>query len=250
MSEKHFHEQVRFSQSYLVPFLQKQIADFERHRVLEIGCAEAGFLHVLAGMGMEAAGVELSPDRVRLAKALSPQLDVIVGDVTDPHLAEKMPQAFDLIVIREVIEHVVDRDALFVNLRALLADRGRVYITFPPRFSAFAGHQQMGRSLLRRLPYLHLWPEWLLRPAGRLLEEHDYLIEEVLHNYRIGLSVRGFEKLCRRYGFVFLRQDLFLIRPIYRQRFGWSPKKIPSLPVVREFLATGCECLLQKTDLR
>ncbi|HPI74842.1 MAG TPA: hypothetical protein PLZ01_15620, partial [bacterium] len=136
-----------------------------------------------------------------------------------------------------------------VNLRALLADRGRVYITFPPRFSAFAGHQQMGRSLLRRLPYVHLWPGWLLRPAGRLLQEHDYLIEEVLRNYRIGLSVHGFEKYCRRYGFVFLRRDLFLIRPIYRQRFGWSPKKIPSLPVVREFLAAGCECLLQKNAL-
>ena len=52
MSEKHFHEQVRFSQSYLVPFLQNQIADFERQRVLEVGCAEAGFLHVLAGMGI------------------------------------------------------------------------------------------------------------------------------------------------------------------------------------------------------
>ncbi|NLP12769.1 class I SAM-dependent methyltransferase [bacterium] len=249
MSEKHFHEQVHFSRSYLVPFLQKQIADFERQRVLEVGCAEAGFLHVLAERGMEVVGVELSPDRVRLAKALSPQLDVRVGDVTDRHLAETMQQTFDLIVIREVIEHVADRDALFANLRALSADEGRVYITFPPRFSAFAGHQQMGRSLLRRLPYVHLWPDWLVRTAGRLFQEHDYLIEEVLHNYRIGLSVHGFEKLCRRYGFVFLRRDLFLIRPIYRQRFGWSPKKIPSLPVLREFLATGCECLLQKTVL-
>lgn len=247
MSEKHFHEQVRFSQSYLVPFLQKQIPDFERQKVLEVGCAEAGFLQVLAERGMEAVGVELSPDRVRLAKAMNPRLDVRVGDVTDRHLAEKMRQTFDLIVIREVIEHVSDRDALFANLGALLADQGRVYITFPPRFSAFAGHQQMGRSLLRRLPYVQLWPERLLRSVGRLLTEHDYLIEEVLHNYRIGLSVHEFEKLCRRYGFVFLRQDLFLIRPIYRQRFGWSPKRIPSLPVVREFLATGCECLLQKT---
>ena len=195
MSEKHFHEQVHFSRSYLVPFLQKQIADFERQRVLEVGCAEAGFLHVLAERGMEVVGVELSPDRVRLAKALSPQLDVRVGDVTDRHLAETMQQTFDLIVIREVIEHVADRDALFANLRALSADEGRVYITFPPRFSAFAGHQQMGRSLLRRLPYVHLWPDWLVRTAGRLFQEHDYLIEEVLHTYRIGLRVHGFEKL-------------------------------------------------------
>jgi SAM-dependent methyltransferase len=246
MAEKHFYEQIEFSRSYLVPFLQKHIADFSRCKVLEIGCAEAGLLHVLQEMGVQTVGVELSVERVHVAKEKNPHLDVRVGDITDKNLPEQLDEKFDLIVMREVIEHVSDRNAAFRNLYNLLNDDGLLYITFPSRFSPFAGHQQVGRSILRRVPYLHYWPAIILKPLGRLLKEHDYLIKDVLNNYRIGLSLHRFERLCRKFGFTFLLRELYLIRPIYQQRFGWRPRKMPNIFFVREFLVTGCECLLRK----
>ncbi len=246
MAEKHYYEQIEFTRSYLLPFLQKHVADLAQRRVLEIGCAEAGFLAVLHQLGINVSGVELSADRVAIAREKMPQLDVRIGDVTDRQLPEKLGKKFDLIVMREVIEHVPDRNAVFANLRDLLSDHGLVYITFPPRFSPFAGHQQVGRSLLRKIPYLHYWPAFLLRPVGRWCGEYDYLIKEVLHNFRIGLSVRRFEKYCSKYGFDCLLRELFIVRPIFQQRFGWKPVHLANLAGVREVLTTGCECLLIK----
>lgn len=246
MAEKHYYEQIEFTHSYLLPFLQKHIPDLQQRRVLEIGCAEAGFLAVLSQRGIHVAGVELSADRVAIARAKMPQLDVRVGDVTDPQLAGKLGMKYDLIVLREVIEHVPNRHAVFANLRALLVDNGLVYLTFPPRFSPFAGHQQVGRSMLRKTPYLHYGPAFLLRPLGRLCKEYGYVIDEVLHNFRIGLSVHRFEGYCLQYGFDFLLRELYIVRPIFQQRFGWQPKRMPNLALAREVLATGCECLLIK----
>ena len=246
MADKHFQEQVAFSRSYLIPFFQKHIADFAHRSVLEIGCAEAGFLDVLFHMGMDVTGVELSADRVRLAKNKNSQLDVRVGDITDRTLPARLGCKYDLIVIREVIEHVEDREAAFSVLTQLLADDGWLYVTFPPRFSPFAGHQQVGRSLLRLVPYVHFWPAFLLKAMGRLCREHDYIIREVLHNFRIGLSIRQFDRYRRQQGYTYSVRDLFLIRPIYQHRFGCKPLRLADWPVVREFFATGCECLLRK----
>jgi SAM-dependent methyltransferase len=246
MAEKHYQEQVAFSRSYLIPFFQQHIADFAQKRVLEIGCAEAGFLDVLFNMGMVVTGVELSADRVRLAQSKNAQLDVRVGDITDRALPAQLGGSYDLIVIREVIEHVQDREAAFSVLTELLADDGWLYVTFPPRFSPFAGHQQVGRSLLRRVPYVHFMPAFLLKALGRLCGEHEYIIRDVLHNFRIGLSIRHFDRYRRQHGYTYSVRDLFLIRPIYQHRFGCKPVRLADWPVLREFLATGCECLLRK----
>jgi len=246
MAEKHYIEQVEYARSYLIPFLKNHIPHFEQKKVLEIGCAEAGLLAVLAEMGLQVTGLELSADRVKLSKSKNAQLDVRVGDLTDPNLAAQLKERYDLIILREVIEHVTDRQAAFRNLDQLLADDGWLYITFPPRFSAFAGHQQMGRSMLRRIPFLHYCPGFILRPLGRWCQEHDFLIAEVLRNFRIGLSIRRFEGYVRQHGFSFSIKGLFFIRPIYQLRFGWKSRQLPNLFLLREVLATGCECLLTK----
>ncbi len=246
MAEKHFLEQRAFTLHYVLPLLKKHIPDFDTMTVLEVGCAEAGFLDVLYKQGMCVAGVELDEERVRLAKAMNPQLDVVVGDITDNKMLSQRNGAFDLIVMREVIEHVPDRDAAFRNINRLLKKDGYLYITFPPRFSPFAGHQQVGRTILAQVPYLHYWPEFILRPVGKRLREYDYLIEYVLQNYHDGLTVRRFNRLCRRYNLQFIVRDLFLVRPIYQQRFGWRPRRCFNIPLLREVLVTGCECILRK----
>jgi SAM-dependent methyltransferase len=245
MAEKHFHEQRHYAQTYLVPFLEKRLGALHG-KALEVGCAEAGLLDVLNQKGIYTVGVELDPGRVRLAMSLRPHLEVFVGDITDPHLPNRLGETFDLIVMREVIEHVPDRIAVFHNLSKLLNDQGYLYIPFPPRFSPFAGHQQVGRSRLRFFPYLHFLPEMILRPLGRLCKENEAVINNALENYRLGLTVTAFERFVRNSGLVFIIKNLFLFRPIYQQRFGIKPLRFPNWPIARELFATGCECLLQK----
>ena len=247
MAEKHFTEQKAHAETYLIPYFERIFPDFQRFRILEIGCAEAGFLYALHQAGIQSEGLELEPHRVALAKAMNPKLKIRVGDVTDPDIVSKIGKSFDLVVLRDVIEHIPDRDVVFRNLSILLRPEGFAYITFPPRFSPFAGHHQNGRSALRRMPFLHLLPEWMIRFLGRGFREHAHILDNAALNFRIGLSIQRFEAFCHNHGFKILIKDLFLLRPIYHTRTGLKPRRIPDIPVFREFLSLGCECLIRKS---
>lgn len=246
MAEKHYYEQLKFTDTYLIPYFEKHIENFSECKVLEVGCAEGGFVKFLHDKGMTVKGVELEEARVKIANEKAPELDIVQGDITDKQIVSKLGGNYDLIVMRDVIEHVPDREAAFENLRNLLKDSGWLYITFPPRFSGFAGHQQNGKSFFRYIPYLHLAPDFIIRKLGKYLNESDKLIKHVITNYKIGLTISKFEKLSGKYNFEPVIKDFFLFRPIYKIRFGVNTIKIPDIPVVREFLAFGCESLLKK----
>jgi SAM-dependent methyltransferase len=249
MAEKHFFEQQEFSRSYLIPYFNENIPGFENFKILEVGCGEAGFLDVLADRGITAIGLELEVSRVEIARQKNPRLNIQVGDITDEKLVDSLGSDFDLIIMRDVIEHIPDRQATFTNIYKLLRKNGFLYITFPPRFSGFAGHQQNGRTLLRFVPFLHLLPDFILRFLGKFLKEKPEVIQAVMHNYKTGLTIYSFNRYFRNNGFRLERRDLFLFRPIYKIRFGVPALKFPNIPLLREFLAFGCECLLSKSKL-
>jgi SAM-dependent methyltransferase len=243
LAEKHFFEQKKHTKSYLVPYFQKYISNFNDLRVLEIGCAEGGFLDVLYEMGIDAVGLELQSSRVKTAKDKNPNLEIIVGDITDDKIVERIGNSFDLVIMRDVIEHIADRRATFSNIDNLLNKEGYLYVAFPPKFSGFAGHQQNGRTLLRFTPFLHLLPRQLIRFLGKVLNERQNLIESIISNYDNGLTIRSFERYLKMYNFTPIVKDLFLFRPIYKTRFNVSQKKFPNIPFIREFIAFGCEYL-------
>lgn len=247
MSEKHFAEQKRHAEAYLIPYLERHVPDFRTARVLEVGCAEGGFLDALRERGVRAAGLELDAGRISLAGKLNPRLEIREGDITDPEIVRTMGGPFDLIVMRDVIEHIPDRDSAFRNLRGLTGPSGHCYITFPPRFSPFAGHHQNGRTILRRIPYLHLLHPALLRLLGRIFGEHRHIVEGAIAHKRGGLSIGRFESLCASNGFETKIKELYFIRPVFRTRMGLKPVRLLDIPVIREFLAFGCECLLKKS---
>ncbi|MFH1008584.1 MAG: class I SAM-dependent methyltransferase [Candidatus Latescibacterota bacterium] len=246
MSEKHFCEQKRHSKSYLIPFFKKQLPDFENLRILDVGCAEAGFLDSLYDLGMDAIGLELEDSRAKIAEAKNPMLKIFVGDITDEDIAGRLGGVFDLIVMRDVMEHIPDKMAAFRMLNRLLKMGGHLYTTFPPRFSPLAGHQQNGQSILRWVPYLHLLPAGMIRTLGRIFREKPALVEHVILNYRIGLSIRSFEKHCSMFNFRPVVKELFLLRPIYKTRFGIAARRVPHVPFVCKWIALGCECLSRK----
>ncbi len=246
MAEKHFYEQKEFTSKYLLPYFQKSIKDFEAKKVLEIGCAEGGLLEIMEVNGNYAVGIELSEERAAIAKEINPKLKVIVGDVTDPNLPQKLNAKFDLIIMREVIEHVMDKTAAFDNLNALLNDNGYLFISFPPKRSPFAGHQQIGKSILKAIPYLHVLPKSFLKALAKVFGEKDGYINEIKLHFSTGCTINEFEKQSRRIGLKVIKKEFFLFRPIYALRFGLPTIKLPNIPLLREYISFGCECLLQK----
>jgi len=246
MAIKHFFEQEKHTRDYLLPYFYKHIPNLVQCKVLEIGCAEGGFLKPCGELGMDVRGIELSADRVTTARQYVPQIKVQVGDITDPEIPRQIPAQFDLIVMRDVIEHIPYREIVFKNLKDLLKNDGYLYITFPPKFSAYGGHQQNVRSLIRFIPFFHLLPEPAARKTGQWLKEKSQTIEQILQIYEDGLTIHEFEKLCFQYGLTIKIKELFFSRPIFKTRFGLPVIRFPNLPHLREVLACGCEYLLQK----
>ena len=250
MAEKQYIEQMKHTQEYLIPYFEKHIPDFREKQVLEVGCAEGGFLTTLRQIGINGIGLELESSRVKLALEKDPELEIITGDITNPELITQIDRKFDLIVLRDVIEHIPNRDILFENLRKLLSTGGFIFISFPPRFSPFGGHQQNGRSLIRKLPYLQIWAPFLIRIVGKLFNEFPFMIDHIIHNFKIGLTISRFERMTKNAGLFPSVKGLFLFRPIFRLRFGLKPRTFPNLPILREIFVTGCEVLLQDTAER
>jgi 2-polyprenyl-3-methyl-5-hydroxy-6-metoxy-1,4-benzoquinol methylase len=248
MSEKHYYEQVNHTREYLIPYFKDHITDFQSKNVLEVGCAEGGFIQVLNEENINVCGFELEEGRVKMALEKNPELNIVVGDITDSNLIKKYSEQFDLIVIRDVIEHVPDRNSTFRNLNKLLKKDGYLYITFPPRFSAYAGHQQVGKSVLRFIPYVHYLPSFLLKQLGKIFKEREQTVEHILENYRIGLSIREFTKYYKLYLFKPVIKGLFLLRPVFKIRFNTKVIKFFNIIFFREFFALGCEYLLIKID--
>jgi 2-polyprenyl-3-methyl-5-hydroxy-6-metoxy-1,4-benzoquinol methylase len=249
MPEKHFYEQKQYTKDYLLPYFQKSVPDFHKKKVFEVGCAEGGLLETLQSIGMCVSGVELSQERADMAKQKDESLKVIVGDITDPNLPEIVNEKFDVIIMREVIEHVAAKTAAFINLNKLLNDDGFLFISFPPKHSPFAGHQQIGKSFLKAVPYLHLFPASFLKVIAKWLGENRGYIYEIKLHYSTGCTIKEFEAQCKLQKFFPVKKEFYLFRPIYAQRFGLPVIKLPNIPILREYISFGCETLLQKGSL-
>ncbi|MFH1852166.1 MAG: class I SAM-dependent methyltransferase [Candidatus Neomarinimicrobiota bacterium] len=247
MSEKHYQEQLLHTRNYLIPYLHNVLGiDLSGMTILEIGCAEGGALKVLREIGADVWGLELEQLRVQIARNINPDLNIIIGDITASDIVHRIGKKFDLIIIRDVIEHIPDKIAAFNNMADLLISGGFLYITFPPRFSPFAGHQQHAVSKIGKMPYIHLLPAAFFSRLCRIVGESEGFIEQVLVNYSIGLSINYFLKIFRNTGFESVVLQNFLIRPIFKTRFGLNPKKFPNIPVLRELFSLGCESILIK----
>lgn len=254
MAEKHYYEQKEFTEKYLIPYFKKYIPHFEKLRVLEIGCAEGGLLEEFSSLGIFAVGLEIDEKRVAIAHQKNPDLKIYVGDITDPDLTKKLSahsefsSGFDLIIMREVIEHLKNKKNAFYNLNYLLKENGYLFVSFPPKFSPFAGHQQIGKSFLKIIPYLHLLPKFILKPLADILRENKNYIDEIKLHFSTGCTIKNFERLSSEFGFEEVIKDLYFFRPIYNIRYGIPVIKLPDIVLFREIISFGCEALLKKVN--
>jgi len=94
-----------------------------RQRVLEIGC---GHGHLLASLRPSlGVGVDFSPEMVKRARALHPELEFIEADGHDLHLPLG---PFDVIILSDLIDDLWDVQRVFEQIKRLCHVRTRVII--------------------------------------------------------------------------------------------------------------------------
>ncbi|MDZ7265470.1 MAG: class I SAM-dependent methyltransferase [candidate division KSB1 bacterium] len=207
-------------------------------KVLDIGCAEGGVLLAFAEAGYDCTGLEYSANRVEYAQEQDQgHIRFFQGDIE----RFVIPEQYDVILLLDVFEHLADKLTALHHIRQMLAPAGIVIISFPPFQSAYGGHQQVMRSWLKFVPWVHLLPESIYLRVLRRVERQN--IESHLRNYRTGTTIRQFEHLVKQTDLRIIYKQTYLIRPRQALRFDLKIRVYP-LNVGQEYLATGTDYVL------
>lgn len=250
--KRYFDIQVMNAEKYVIPFIEEKFPVRTGMRVLEIGCGEGGVLKAFVNKGCEGLGVELDTPRIDDALKFLPD-DVAAGkirfvakDIYLVDIEKDFSGRFDIIVLKDVIEHIHDQPKLIGWMKNFLNPGGIMFFGFPPWYMPFGGHQQMCRSRLSKLPYIHLLPRSIYR---WILKKKKEPVEALMEIRDTGISIERFEKICRKEGYVFLHKRHYLLNPIYEWKFGWKPRKqaglIKAIPFFRNFLTTCVYYIIQ-----
>jgi 2-polyprenyl-3-methyl-5-hydroxy-6-metoxy-1,4-benzoquinol methylase len=107
--------------------------------VLEIGCGPNPItLFALASRGWEVIAVELSTDFCRNASELAKRHDLAIRFVNASADATTLEsEAFDLVLLTEVLEHVPDEHATLREVVRVLRPGGRLIVSVPNERSLF-----------------------------------------------------------------------------------------------------------------
>ncbi len=149
-------------------------------RVLEIGCAEGGFLRRAEAFGHKATGIDFFEEAVASASASG--LDARVADVKD--LARLFADArFDVIAMFQIIEHLTDSNEIFSDLGKIAARDAVLMIGCPSdlRYTRHFNHsQRLGRSDFWDYPPQHTL-RWNPKSLRLFLSRHGWEIETIAY---------------------------------------------------------------------
>ena len=141
-------------------------------RVLDVGCAAGFFLRVMADLGWQTTGLEISGAMCAYARDTLRLPDVRRGDLLSVPLE---PGAFDVVTLWDVIEHLEDPPAHLRAARHLLAPDGILVIETQNVASSFA--RLLGRRWQHYKHAEHLY-HFDPRTLERLLTEAGFAIVE------------------------------------------------------------------------
>lgn len=257
--DTYFNQQFENSKNYVLPFIQQVKSIDENTRVMEIGCGEGGVLKAFTDKGCKVVGVDLSPDRVSKAeKYMQQYVDArlarfIAKNIYDVDFENDFANAFDIIILKDSIEHIPEQEKIIAQLHKYLAKDGVIFFGFPPWYMPFGGHQQICKNKwLSKLPYYHLLPagiyKWILEKAG----ESPAAVQELLEIKETGISIERFERIVKKTGFQILKKNHYLINPIYRYKFKLEPRLqlpiVKEIPFFRNFVTTCVYYLISKKN--
>lgn len=257
--DKYFNEQIYTTEKYVIPFI-RDVKDFGADTsILEIGCGEGGNLVPFLELGCQPlTGIDLSENKIENAKEYLSQYGEKGKSVRfltdDIYLAgpEKLG-VYDIILLRDVIEHIHDQEKFMGFMKGFMKSDAVVFFGFPNWFMPFGGHQQICKSkFLSKLPYFHLFPNWLYKSMLRWFGENKTTIEALLEIKQTGINIERFERILKNQNYRIDKKRFYFINPNYEVKFGLKPKVIPSIiasiPWFRNFFITANYYVISKNS--
>lgn len=251
---------IRNSEKSIVPFIEQHLPAgkiLKGLRILELGCGEGGNLKPFAARGAICTGFDLNGEKIVKGRELMAQhiadgtLELFHDNIFNEALSGRFKGKFDLIILKDVIEHIPDKAQAMRNMSSFLKEDGLFFIGWPPWAMPFGGHQQICHSgLLKKLPWFHLLPKGpyvaLLKAFGEPEEVWRELAE--VHDYKVPIGMM--HRLIREAGLKKEADLYYLINPIYEDKFGFKTRLqfgwIKAIPGFRDLITTSVYYLLKK----
>lgn len=245
--KRYFKEQALTTSKYVIPYLKDLIEIDENTSVLEIGCGEAGNLEPFLDLGCKrVVGIDISEGRIengKLYHANHPNfknLELVAEDIYDT----KTQEEFDIIISRDVIEHIPNQEKFMNRCRDFMKPNGLYFIGFPPWYNPFGGHQQLLKNkFFSKLPYFHILPRFLYKGLLRIIGESEAKIKGMLEIYDTRITIDRLNRILKTNNYHILKKTDYLFNPNYETKFGIKPRKqlklISSIPFIRNFFVTA-----------
>lgn len=248
----YFSEQCTVTEKFILPYIERVMPIEKDMRVAEIGCGEGGNLKPFLDRGCKTVGIDLASNKTDNARKFfddhpyKHNLTLINKNIY--HITPEQLEQFDLIIMRDTLEHIPNQDELLCHVKQFLKPNGMLFVSFPSWKSPFAGHQQICSSILRRMPYFHLLPHRMYAFVLRIFGESEYKVRGLLEIRDTRIYYQRFLRFIKRNQLRVSRIDYYLINPSYEVKFKLRTCKLCSLlsiPYIREYLSTTCYCLME-----
>lgn len=250
--EKYFQEQSYTTEKYVIPFINEFMPVTAELTVAEIGCGEGGNLKPFLDIGCKVTGIDIAENKITNAvnffenHPYKYNLTLIAEDIFKVNPEKLVP--FDLIIMRDTLEHIHDQDSFLVHLKPFIKPSGKIFLAFPPWRMPFGGHQQMcENAFLSKLPYFHLLPNALYSGMLKLFGESEAKVNGLLEVKETGTSIAGFKKILNKGIYKINKETFYLINPNYEIKFKTKPRILPkvlNIPFFKEFFTTTYYCLI------
>jgi len=244
-----YKEQYWYGENFVAGFLN--VDSSSKLNILEIGPAEAGLLKYFHEKGHNCYGIEYSPVRHNNSIVLNDAFrdNLLHGDICNVNTYSAIADIqFDIIVLRDVIEHVADQKLALQNIFNLLKPGGKFFVSFPPKYSPYAGHQQVFPKKLGKLPYIYMLPDFLYKKVILYTGLNQKSVDYYLFLKKNRLSIRKFKSLTADLKYKLIKIEKYFIRPCYEYRFNMNRTLNPlaKIPGVDELTTLGSIFLLSK----
>ncbi len=245
---RYFREQGKTTEKHVIPFIEQCMTISSSTSVLEIGCGEGGNLVPFIERGCNVVGIDILEGKIAKANeyfADHPNKDrtkFIVQDIYD--LDPSLDWKFDLIIMRDVIEHIHDQEKFMAYVKRFLKPTSKFFLGFPPWQMPFGGHQQTCKNkFLSKVPWFHLFPRGMYKGILKLFGETPRNIESLLEIKDTGISLERFRRILREEGYTTDREVWYFINPNYEIKFGLRPRRsvhpFKTIPYIRNYFITA-----------